>query len=55
LRLLEVKSDGDVSLTMEDLTSEISPYTIPSHTWGNDDEEVTFKDLMEDSGKTKPG
>jgi len=54
MRLLELKSNGNVSLT-KDLINNIPPYAILSHTWGNDDDEVTFKDLTEDSGKTKRG
>lgn len=54
IRLLELKSDGDVSLT-KDLISDISPYAILSHTWGAEDEEVTFKDLTQSSGETKLG
>ncbi|KAF1984563.1 HET-domain-containing protein, partial [Aulographum hederae CBS 113979] len=30
---------------------EIPPYAILSHTWGDDEDEVTFKDVMEGSGK----
>jgi Heterokaryon incompatibility protein (HET) len=54
MRLLELKSNGDFSLT-KDLISDIPPYAILSHTWGNDDEEVTFKDLTEGSGRMKRG
>jgi hypothetical protein len=54
MRLLELKSNGDVSLT-KDLISNIPPYAILSHTWGDDDDEVTFKDLTDGSGKTKCG
>jgi Heterokaryon incompatibility protein (HET) len=54
MRLLELKSNGDVYLT-KDLISDIPPYAILSHTWGADDEEVTFKDLTEGSGKMKRG
>jgi len=54
MRLLELKSNGDVCLT-NDLIDDIPPYAILSHTWGNDDGEVTFKDLTEGSGKTKCG
>jgi hypothetical protein len=35
--------------------NNIPPYAILSHTWGLDDEEVTFKDFMEDTGKRKKG
>jgi hypothetical protein len=39
MRLLERKGDGEYSLT-NDLISNIPPYTILSHTWGSDGEEV---------------
>jgi hypothetical protein len=32
-----------------------SPYAILSHTWGDEGEEVSFKDLIDGSGKTKAG
>jgi NACHT domain/Heterokaryon incompatibility protein (HET) len=54
MRLLEWKSDGDFSLT-EDLTNNIPPYAILSHTWGSNGEEVTFEDIMSHTGKDKPG
>jgi hypothetical protein len=54
MRLLEWKSDGDFSLT-EDLTNNIPPYAILSHTWGSNGEEVTFKDITGHTGKNKPG
>jgi hypothetical protein len=54
MRLLQLKTDGKFSLT-KDLINEVPPYAILSHTWGDDDQEVTFKDLMECSGDTKAG
>jgi len=54
MRFLEWKSDGDFSLT-EDLIHNIPPYAILSHTWGADDEEVTFKDITGHTGKNKRG
>ena len=54
MRLLELKGDGNFSLT-RDLINSIPPYAILSHTWGDDEEEVTFKDLVEDSGQHKAG
>jgi hypothetical protein len=54
MRLLERKDNGEFSLT-KDLINNIPPYAILSHTWGDDDEEVTFKDLAEGFGKTKVG
>ena len=41
MRLLEIGNGGELSLT-EDLTVDIPPYAILSHTWGPDQEEVTF-------------
>jgi hypothetical protein len=57
MRLLELKADGELSLT-EDLIHEvhdIPPYAILSHTWGEDSQEVTFRDLAEGTGKDKAG
>ena len=54
MRLLERDSNGEFSLT-EDLVNNLPAYAILSHTWGEDDQEVTFQDLMERSGKSKAG
>ena len=54
MRLLELKSNSELSLT-KDLIDNIPPYAILSHTWGADDEEFTFRDLAEDTGKGKAG
>jgi hypothetical protein len=54
MRLLELKSNSKFSLT-EDFINDKPPYAILSHTWGHYNEEVTFKDLMEGSGKAKAG
>ena len=54
MRLLELKTNGEFSLTKY-LINNIPPYAILSHTWGDDDEEVTFKDLVEGTGKSKAG
>jgi hypothetical protein len=54
MRLLERKSDGEFSLT-KDLIDNIPPYAILSHTWGPDDEEVTFRDIIDGTGKSKAG
>jgi hypothetical protein len=54
MRLLELKNHGEFSLT-KDLIGNILPYAILSHTWGADTEEVSFKDLMDGAGKSKPG
>jgi hypothetical protein len=53
--LLQLKTNGEFGLT-KDLINKIPPYAILSHTWGDeDDQEVSFKDLVEGSGNTKPG
>ncbi|KAH7233782.1 uncharacterized protein BKA55DRAFT_580094 [Fusarium redolens] len=54
MRLLRVGNDGEFSLA-EFVGDSIPPYTILSHTWGEDCEEVTFKDLVEGTGKSKLG
>jgi hypothetical protein len=53
---LELKDSGDFSLT-RDLTGDtpIPPYAILSHTWGAETDEVTFRDLIEGTGKSKVG
>jgi hypothetical protein len=54
MRLLQVNENGEFSLT-KDIIKIRSHYAILSHTWGDDDDEVNFKDMMEGSGKTKAG
>ena len=54
MRLLEFKNDGNFSLT-KDLIDKIPPYAILSHTWGEDDEEVTFQDLVQSVVGSKAG
>ena len=54
MRLLKLEANGEFSLT-NDITYPTTPYAILSHTWGEDDEEVTFEDLKDGSGKMKTG
>ncbi|KAN0102161.1 hypothetical protein V8E51_012671 [Hyaloscypha variabilis] len=55
MRLLERNDGGELILT-KDLGDDDTPrYAILSHTWGADTEEVTFKDMMEGTGKSKAG
>ena len=54
MRLLKLKDDGDFSL-IEFIDDEIPQYAILSHTWGADDEEVTFNDIVKGTGKSKAG
>jgi hypothetical protein len=53
MRLL--KCDGNGFSLTEDLTTNIPPYAILSHTWGPDADEVTYKDLIDGAGKDKAG
>ena len=55
MRLLECNSAGEFSLT-EDIVDDdkIPPYAILSHTW-NEGEEVAFQELIDGTGKVKPG
>jgi hypothetical protein len=55
MRLLELQNDGHFRLTDDLLDNELPPYAILSHTWGPDCEEVTFEDLMMNSGPDKAG
>ncbi|TVY34372.1 Vegetative incompatibility protein HET-E-1, partial [Lachnellula subtilissima] len=52
MRLLQHNNDGNFSLT-EFFESNIPEYAILSHRWGA--EEVTFKDLMDGTSKSKAG
>ena len=54
MRLLKLKDDGEFSL-IEFIGDNIPRYAILSHTWRADGEEVTFKDLMKGTGKSKAG
>ena len=54
MRLLQLKTNGEFSLT-KDLINKAPPYAILSHTWGDDDQEVTLRDLVEGSRNTKAG
>jgi hypothetical protein len=57
MRLLHFDGSGGLCLT-KDLSEEellFHPYAILSHTWGNDDEEVSFADLTQGLGNTKNG
>jgi hypothetical protein len=55
MRLLERNDSGELILT-KDLGDDDTPrYAILSHTWGADTEEVTFKDMMDGTGKSKAG
>jgi hypothetical protein len=52
MRLLHYNNNGDFSLT-EFFESDVPKYAILSHRWGA--EEVTFKNLVDGTGKSKAG
>jgi hypothetical protein len=54
MRLLRLDNDGKISL-IEFIGDDIPRYAILSHTWGADDEEVTYKDLVGGTGMSKAG
>lgn len=55
MRLLQLSSNGDLSLTRDLTDVSQYPYAILSHTWGNDEDEVTFEDIGTDIMKAKAG
>ncbi|KAN0068018.1 HET domain containing protein [Elaphomyces granulatus] len=55
MRFLERNSAGQFNLTKYFVSDDIPRYAILSHTWGPDTEEVSFKDLMDGTGMSKPG
>jgi hypothetical protein len=54
MRLLRIKDNGEFSL-VERKGSDVPPYAILSHRWGPDREEVTYEDLIRNTGKKKAG
>jgi hypothetical protein len=52
MRLLRLQ-DNNVSLT--DYSGKPPRYAILSHTWGADDEEVSFRDILDGTGSNKEG
>ena len=55
MRLLEYNNDSEFSLTKDFVSGKIPEYAILSHTWGVDTEEVTYRDLIDGTGKNKVG
>jgi NACHT domain/Heterokaryon incompatibility protein (HET) len=54
MRLLKLNSRSEFTLTTDIITGD-TPYAILSHTWGADEDEVTFDDLQKESGQSKAG
>ncbi|KAH8661592.1 hypothetical protein BGZ60DRAFT_491655 [Tricladium varicosporioides] len=56
MRLLLHSETGKFTFTKEFVgNDQIPPYAILSHTWGPDNEEVTFDDIVNGTGEVKPG
>ncbi|KAL9095674.1 MAG: hypothetical protein Q9165_002106 [Trypethelium subeluteriae] len=55
MRLLEILSNGDFRLTKKFLDNAIPRYAILSHRWGDESQEVTYEDMAEGLGQSKPG
>ncbi|KAN0084763.1 HET domain containing protein [Elaphomyces granulatus] len=56
MRLLKPDNTGEFSLTEDFLVGDDIPrYAILSHTWGAHTEEVSFKDMIEGTAKSKSG
>jgi hypothetical protein len=54
MRLLNLNDGGELSL-IERSGDNIPEYAILSHTWGPDEEEVTYNDLINKTGEHKSG
>lgn len=54
MRLLGLQASGDFSLTDHPF-DDVPPYAILSHTWGADDQEITFHDVQHRTGHHKDG
>ena len=56
MRLLYYREGGELGVTNDLIDADATrPYAILSHTWGADEEEVSFEDLAKNSGKDKDG
>lgn len=55
MRLLKRLPDGGVLLTDDLPDDSIPSYAILSHRWEQDDQEVTFEDMVKDQARVKTG
>jgi hypothetical protein len=56
MRLLYYREDGEPGVTDDLIDANATrPYAILSHTWGKEEEEVSFEDLANNRGKDKAG
>jgi ankyrin repeat protein len=54
MRLVQVQADGGFSLVQHEGIS-VPPYAILSHTWGDDEDELNYDDMRNQSGREKIG
>lgn len=54
MRLLTRSSDGSLRFKIANENTTDTPYAILSHTWGRDDEEVTFEDIQNGRARSRP-
>jgi hypothetical protein len=54
MHLLKYDEHGELKLS-KDLIDDVPPYAILSHTWGTDDDELTFAEIQKGLDKTKAG
>jgi len=55
MRLLWRNNENELGLTSDLGEKDVPRYAILSHTWGADTEEVTFREMMDGTGKGKAG
>ena len=55
MRLLRKLAGGSFKLTKDLDEDDIPPYAILSHTWGTDEEEVSYTDIVGEIGRQKKG
>ena len=55
MRLIKYGHDGKFHFIQNLLGGDIPSYAILSHTWGRDTDEVTYRDLVDETGKGKAG
>lgn len=55
MRLLRMTGNGKLEFTKDWNGSQTPAYVILSHTWGAEEEEVTYQDILKGTGKSKSG
>jgi len=55
MRLLQILPNGDFRLTPRLHEDTVPQYAILSHTWGDENQEVTFEDIVGGTGRGKAG